>query len=858
MTESKIEELAIKLSKDEYEIKKLNDTIKELSFKDPIFLKEENYELEITHKLCVEDIKNYKEELIKLTELKKKNEEKILNLKKENEKLKKSKKEQIPKNEPYKKLINNLKDLSNSIAAKLVKKEEKNNNEDIKEKKEQKYEIKNLKEKTKKKEEYTKKFNELTKKSNEFNHKLEEQNGIIEDYKQYLNEVNQQVANFKEKLNISIINERNNDDNNVNKKIDEIYNQIDTVSVSLIDLMDIIFKIKNEFGQNMENLLNEIKENLNNLDKKENQNENYDNILEEIGKKIVETQKIFSFFEENRDKFYDKNHNVEEEMNKLKYLYKQYGKEYKSKRTISRSIIKSKIQNNQNTNKTQDNNSQNNTNNSIVKKKTILGESFLFTTKDIKSKEDLYKTTNLFKDNEQDIYEMYLEDAQLLRKNYHEICYVYDDYEIHDIYYDLKAVGLGDYEYFRKCAHGFYYDREVEIQSFLIDGVQSNFTMRGHSIEFDIELKNFETIKIHIIFKSTKNLGILSNGELEERSIYRTDYYGLDKSLSGQMAKFSLILKGSFDIVNFSNYFLIRNKNNSNEIEYMWGGRVPYGGKMTEIMFSKKKATWSFCFSSKIYTNNNFIKDTKYYLPIEFIGGNNDIININPQSPQSTNLILDEENRQYIVTYRNTYYKEAEFIIKGELQNKCKGEWLVDLTDEDIEKKMPQEDVLCKAQLEQIARKIIQDFDRDNKDSDFEFLDYMKIGMWVKKNIRYDLSYVGKIEYSAIDIYNNRVGVCHHFTKLSNALLYSLGYKVIYCTGYTCQQNKIFKTTTGHAWSLIKIGDKWFPFDSTWGIFTGKLPVGHIFATFYSKVRRLVSTDQAKFDRQEVEGKYIE
>ena len=128
----------------------------------------------------------------------------------------------------------------------------------------------------------------------------------------------------------------------------------------------------------------------------------------------------------------------------------------------------------------------------------------------------------------------------------------------------------------------------------------------------------------------------------------------------------------------------------------------------------------------------------------------------------------------------------------------------------------------------------------------------------VKKNIRYDLSYVGKIEYSAIDIYNNRVGVCHHFTKLSNALLYSLGYKVIYCTGYTCQQNKIFKTTTGHAWSLIKIGDKWFPFDSTWGIFTGKLPVGHIFATFYSKVRRLVSTDQAKFDRQEVEGKYIE
>ena len=171
---------------------------------------------------------------------------------------------------------------------------------------------------------------------------------------------------------------------------------------------------------------------------------------------------------------------------------------------------------------------------------------------------------------------------------------------------------------------------------------------------------------------------------------------------------------------------------------------------------------------------------------------------------------------------------------------------------------MDKADVLSKPQLKVIAQKIIKEFDNNNKNSDFVFLDYMKIGLWVKKNIRYDLNYVGKTQLTAIDIYNKRVGVCSHFTRLSNALLYSLGYKVIYVSGYSCQRNKIFKTDTGHAWSLIKLNNKWYPFDSTWGIFTGKLPVGHIFGTFFGKAAKILGYDQVKFDEQKMEGKFIE
>ena len=147
---------------------------------------------------------------------------------------------------------------------------------------------------------------------------------------------------------------------------------------------------------------------------------------------------------------------------------------------------------------------------------------------------------------------------------------------------------------------------------------------------------------------------------------------------------------------------------------------------------------------------------------------------------------------------------------------------------------MPKEDIKCKEQLKKISQKIINDFDKEHKNSDFEFLDYMKIGFWVH-NIKYDMNYSGK-KMSAMEIYNLKKGVCHHFTLLSNALLYSLGYKVLYVTCLCCQKNQKMNRFDLHAHSLIKIGNKWYPFDSTWSILTGKLFVGHVFLKYGSSL----------------------
>ena len=80
---------------------------------------------------------------------------------------------------------------------------------------------------------------------------------------------------------------------------------------------------------------------------------------------------------------------------------------------------------------------------------------------------------------------------------------------------------------------------------------------------------------------------------------------------------------------------------------------------------------------------------------------------------------------------------------------------------------------------------------------------------------------------------NSLIGVCEHYTILYNALLNSINIEAIYVGGYAFDENsKIKKENMGHAWTLAKINKKWIPYDSTWNIFTGILPISHIYERF--------------------------
>ena len=807
--EDKIMKLVLEISKKDEELNQLNKTIdnlkKEIKSKTG---EEENENLKLMHQLCENDISEYKLQIKALEENIKLNKDVLNNLRKENESLKKAK--NIPKDDNEEQKIVTIKNISKKFGINLINKLLPSLSKEL-EKERQKEEIPKsiLDEYLKKKKDYETTFNNLIMKCNNYYEEEKNEKKLVEDYMGFIDEVNNEIQNLDN--NFSIVNPNINLNLSDGKQLfEEICVKVEILSSSLIDLKDLHSGAKTFLI--FENILCNIAKNLEKIDKKEYYNEyTLNKFLNEIKKSIEELQNICFLADEKFNEFKNKNALIEKQIQELKDIQKKYRNEnIKRNESIRQSLMQSI--NNDNNNIVNDNNDNNFNFDNIP-----ISESLFIKPKN--SKEELYKTINLFS-KEKDVDKS--KSPQLLEKNWHEICYIYDDYDIYDVNFILKAVGLSNNSSFKD--YSFKVKLNCEIELLTVNGVKTNYKKKTYMVNFKINLKNLGTAKIHIKYKHLKNT--YSSGQT---ILNYNESYGITSKVNKNcVGKYILILKGNFDIMDFDDEFFVKNEKNTNESEYVWGGKVPFGGKQTRIHFTRKRTRWNAKIYLKYYNKNGKnLNNFGFYINTLFAGGNNNIIDLKITSPQTNKILLDEENRRYVVDFGNNNNK-FEATVNLKFENKSKAGWIIDLTDEELQKDIPDSDIAQRAKLKTIAQKIIKEFDEKHKNSEFAYSDFTKIAEWVYKNIKYDLSYVSKTYLSALEIYNKKAGVCHHFTRLSNALLYSLGYKVAYITGIPAEDLK-FDMNSLHAWSIVKVGNIWYPFDSTWGIYKGKVPITHIF-----------------------------
>ena len=443
----------------------------------------------------------------------------------------------------------------------------------------------------------------------------------------------------------------------------------------------------------------------------------------------------------------------------------------------------------------------------------------------------------------------------LLNKNWNEVCYIYDDYDIHEVNYELKAVGLPKGSSFNRTSFGFIIGKKIEILEFKIDGKSSEYNYDYYSLSFDINLHNEQSNKIFIKYKQAEK--DLTEEKKKQRKLYRKDYYGIYgvQNSIGEKGSYTLILKSDLEIIDFKDDIF----NKINDKKYTWEGNIPEGGKRTLISFSSKTAHFNFKFTEKVSSLTNMnLKNTTLKIPFGFEGGNNTIKNMEHFSEQTKQIERNMENHEYIVKFENTNFKIGEFVLKGEFANTCKGAWQCYLTEQQIEDSIPEDFKSNKKMFKQISEDIIKEYNKEHKDETKKVSDLVKIGKWVNKNIKYNITFSGKNNITATETYKLKQGVCHHFTKLFNALMYSLGYQVIYVGGYAIKDDIAFSDDDGHAWSLIKVNGEWLPFDSTWGIFSGKLPLCHVFGHFNNNGTRFITTDSLRISHSSIEGKFID
>ena len=401
------------------------------------------------------------------------------------------------------------------------------------------------------------KFKTIMNKNTIFYQDMNKQNEYISNYKSFLNDLNQELNNYHEKLNISIRGQKLEEALSNKKDNAQLLKELDLISNKIKELNSLL-ETQNSELKNLETNYKTIQEKFNFVKLNQSQNDINQGILLSKNNKIIseelnELEQISLRLQNNKNLYEAKRNEIEQDIKNI---------QNKTKKKVTEVEIKRK-----NTLKGLNLDKNNQMNDPL-----FLKGSMLLSIKDFSKAKNIFDSMYLFNNEKEENYTK----QELLRKNWKEICYIYDDYDIHDVNYELKAVGLPENVFFSSCSFGFILDTDIQILEFEIDGVKSEYDFEQYSLTFKINLKNLETNKIHLKYKESILKSKLTKGEIEQQKMSKVNSYGIHKILVGQNAKYVLNNKSNYEIINFEDEFFIK----TNENEYTWGGTVPEGGKI--------------------------------------------------------------------------------------------------------------------------------------------------------------------------------------------------------------------------------------------------------------------------------------
>ena len=493
-------------------------------------------------------------------------------------------------------------------------------------------------------------FKEFKRTSNEYYKDIQNQNIYISNYNIFVNELNEEINKLKDKLNIALLGDKGREQKDkISIKIIEFKNSLETISNKNIQLANFIDNSKNIQLKNVENIQEQIQQRINEINNyKKNSNliivkNIYEANSNFISYKLNELGKIIESLRANKKAYENSKQSIEEEKNKLKNEITEYVEKVGKSLNVLNQMFNQKEKK------------------GPFIDSIFLRGSMLLGIQDFGKISEIFSSANIFKEDDHDKFRS----QDLLRKNWNEVCYVYEDYDIHDVNYELKAVGLPPKTSFTSCSMGFVFDTDVEILTLELDGKKTNYNYQHYSLDFKIHLKNLQSNKVHLKYKESPSKSKMTEGEKRESKFIKNNIYGVSKNVAGENAKFILSIKCDFEVIAFEDEFFI--KTNENGKEYAWGGKVPPEGKKTNVKMSKSKGKFNFLYTELVKSRNeNPIKYTKMTVPIAFVGGNNEVIKIDCSSEQTDKVTLKQDQRIYEINFLNKKPTIGEFKIQGE------------------------------------------------------------------------------------------------------------------------------------------------------------------------------------------------
>lgn len=359
---------------------------------------------------------------------------------------------------------------------------------------------------------------------------------------------------------------------------------------------------------------------------------------------------------------------------------------------------------------------------------------------------------------------------------YREWRYIFDD-KLNVEIMDAKVVGKKYKTYFSKE------DNELVFQ--FDNAVNGNF------LEFDFKYK------------------IINEDQLK---YIRNEFVSIPAFANGAQGNILVIVPNNLAVYSLNRNF-IRNGN-----EYSWKGTVSKNGFYDVFYLTLKRAKWKIELLSEIIADNN-LTSFDMTIPLYFKNGNNNIEYYKVETNYPTNYTQIVEDKNSIITsFRGINNRFFQIKVDALLNNDYDNKVWVKLNPQDylaIDKNLSY-------QLKNLAHKIQANMKLDE-------LFYVILAQWVHNNIEYDINYIEK-DMTTEEILQTKKGVCIHYAQLYNDLLRSVGIPSVIVSGisYNTDTNKF----ENHAWNLVYTNADWQAIDPTWGLYSGILPVSHIFLYF--------------------------
>lgn len=386
-----------------------------------------------------------------------------------------------------------------------------------------------------------------------------------------------------------------------------------------------------------------------------------------------------------------------------------------------------------------------------------------------------------------------------------------------EIIFDLKAKNLEKNYYYYSWS--FIFDKKnriniIEVSSLNNKKVEYSFGDNILKIKFD-KLFNNQLIKLKVKYQEFNN-------NISKTPYIRRELVQIPDFLAGTKATIFVKTLNEMDIYSLNEAF------KKNGDIYKWSDVVSKNGFYDFFEMTIKEAKWHVSSIFELNSDND-IKSLKMKIPLNYIGGNNKVIEYIIKTNQNNNQIKNidfAKNVDTVVEFKNFYSTEAIVKIDAIITNNYNNfYWMNNFNINDT--------LDIKNEYINTYNTLINKIQEEDK---IDLPTHIKIAKWVNKNVIYTESYIGK-NMTSMQILQEKKGVCEHYAVLYQDLLRSIGIpaKTISGISYNFKKQKF----ENHAWVIINYNNQWLPIDPTWGIYSGKLPISHIF--LYNDIKNTIN-----------------